>query len=97
MAKRAKQQNIPGTEPEVHADIEEAADRYREIRDNRMELTKEEGKAKAALLAAMNAHSVDAYQLEDGAVVTVSEKKDVKVRQPKDDEDAGYDDVEDAA
>jgi hypothetical protein len=98
MARRAKQMTIEGTQQNDYPDIEEAADRYREIRDSRMELTKDEVKAKAALLAAMKAHDCEAYKLGDGAIVKVTAKEDVKVNTPKDDEVDGADDlIEDEA
>jgi hypothetical protein len=94
MAKRAKQMEIEGTRQAEHPDIEEAAEKYRAVRDERMALTKDEVAAKAALLAAMHAHDCDAYKLDDGAVVKVTAKEDVKVNMPKDDVDGAEDLIE---
>lgn len=93
--RKAKQTRLPGTaRTDVHPDIEEAAQKYVEVRDERMELTKREVKAQAALLAAMKAHKLTKYRVdaEDLDVEIVAKDEKVKVKRV---ELGGGDDFED--
>jgi hypothetical protein len=58
---RARQTEIKGMEVKKFADVENAADAYVEARDGRMDLLKQEIELKAAVIAAMAAHGVKAY------------------------------------
>jgi hypothetical protein len=77
-----KQQEIPGTEEPKIPEVEHAAESYREIRDERMELTESEITAKATLLAVMKKHNLKAYKDKvAGYVVLVEAGEDnVKVK-----------------
>lgn len=88
MAKR--QAEIPGTERKVNKKVRAAAEAYVEVRDRRMDLTKEEVDAKAKLVAEMKAAGLTDYVDEDADIeVTISLKEDVKVKRlrPKGEEE----------
>lgn len=94
---KGKQTKLPGTgrtTEDVHPDIEEAATKYVEVRDERMELTKREVKAQAALLAAMKHHKLTKYRCdgEELDVEIVAKDEKVKVKRV---EGAGDDDLDD--
>ena len=82
MARRQLQ--IAGTERPVHNDIEKAAEAYREVRDDRMEMTKREKQKQLELLAVMKAHKISRYKYDDQEgeelLVQVDEEPKVKVR-----------------
>lgn len=71
----------PVTDPEVDA----AADAYIEARDARMELSKEEAKAQAALMLVMARKKLRAYEYA-GRLVEVFANEKVRVKRMKDDE-----------
>jgi len=60
-----KQLQIKGTERAEIPDIERAAESYREVRDERAELSKRESQKRAELLATMRAHKVKKYLWHD--------------------------------
>jgi len=95
-----KQLVIKGTERKQHPAIEEAAEKYREARDERMELTKREVQAKAVLIATMQAQKVAKYKFDDAEgeemLVEITDKVDVKVRKTGEASDAIGEPVEDA-
>lgn len=83
---RPKQLTVPGTDAPKHRDVEAAADRYVEVRDARMELTKQETEASGRLLAAMKAHGCTVYRLETdegNLLVTVEAEEKVHVRKER--------------
>ena len=87
--KNGQQTQIPGTERKVHKDVRDAAETYREVRDERMELTEREVEAKADLMAAMKKHGLQKYVDEDAEIEAeiVPGEETVKVRKwkaPKD-------------
>lgn len=61
-----KQMQIPGTERKEIPDVEKAAEAYREVRDERAELSKREAQKKLELLAVMRANKVTIYRYHDG-------------------------------
>lgn len=81
MARRQLQ--IVGTQRIEHPAVEEAANKYREARDVRMEHTKREKQAKLMLIAVMQAANVNKYKFDDAEgeelLVAIDEKIDVKV------------------
>jgi hypothetical protein len=90
MAKRDKQDALPGMKQATHADIERAASSYSQARDERMELTEAEVKRQQALLVAMKKHGLEKYKLEDGRVVEiVAGDEKVKVRAARDEATLG--------
>ena len=88
---REKTGTLPGMERKGIKEIEKLADRYAEIRDERMALTESEVDAKAKLIDAMHKHNQTEYVFEDdGYTVTVEIKatdETVKVRRKKKAED----------
>lgn len=87
--KNGKQLKIAGTgrdESTVKQEIERAAVRYVSIRDQRMALTKDEVKAQAELLTAMQKHSLTEYVCdEEDLRVEVVDKVKARVRRRDDD------------
>lgn len=69
-----------------------AAEAYVEVRDERMELTEEEGKLNAALVEVMKKHGLDRYRDPDSDVLVTLEqgatKAKVKKVKAKDEEEA---------
>ena len=82
--KSRKQGYLPGTEPETIAEIEQAADSFRRLRDERMELTRDEVQAQENLLRVMKKHGRREYRYEDGStrflVEIVESAEKVKVK-----------------
>lgn len=83
----AKQTEIPGTERPVIAEIEEACEDYRLLRDQRMSLSEKEAEAKRVLIERMKSHNVKAYRYADQDGVerkaAIAEKENVKVSKVK--------------
>lgn len=80
---KPKQTNIPGTERKSIAEIDEAAEAYRDARDERMKLTEEERETHEALLEVMKRHGVTdryVYVDDDGDELEVSVADVVKVK-----------------
>jgi len=92
MAKRKRQAFIPGTEPPSIPEIDEAADVYVELRDNRMGQQKDEAEALEKLTALMHQNSVTTYEY-DGKTVTLEALEKVRVRRNKSGKDNGDDDA----
>jgi hypothetical protein len=90
-----QQTEIPGTERAVIAEVEEACEDYRLLRDQRMALSEKEAEAKARLIDRMKAHSVKAYRYADQDGVerkaSIAEKENVKVSKVKTSDGGGED------
>jgi len=69
--------------------LEEAANEYAEIRDERIALNAREVKLKQGLLALMKAHHKEHYQRDGIEITIVHEDENVKVRIKKEDEATG--------
>jgi hypothetical protein len=65
MSPKRKQMQIPGTERKEVPEVEQAAEAYREVRDERAELSKREAQKKAELQAVMRAHKLKKYRYHD--------------------------------
>lgn len=94
MAKRAarkprpEQADLPGTEDSAIAPLEKAAKRYAGIRDERMELNREEAALKASLITLMHKHQKTTYSRHGIEIKLVPEAENVKVKiKGKGDED----------
>lgn len=77
-----KQQEIPGTEDKVVAELEEIAAPLCEVRYQRMELQEQENALAQQLLDRMQALSMDHYRRRDGETVfniRVDQKSKVKI------------------
>lgn len=77
-----KQAQIPGTERHRIPALSSAAEEYVEVRDSRMDWTKQEVKAKEKVLELMRENELNEYTDDElGIVVTIEETKTkVKVR-----------------
>jgi len=86
MAKRAgkkprpEQADLPGTEDSAIAPLEKAAKRYAGIRDERMELNREEAALKASLITLMHKHQKTTYSRHGIEIKLVPEAENVKVK-----------------
>jgi hypothetical protein len=76
---KAKQQYLPGLEPPSIPAIDRLAEKYVEVRNSRMEMTKEEVKNADLLEAKMKEHGLTKYEF-DGKVVELQHTEKVKVR-----------------
>ena len=87
MAKtKTKQGHLNGMEPPRIKKIDDAAENYFEVMQDRCKLSKEEDEKKSALIDVMNQHKLDRYETPEGLVVTVTNKANVKAKR-KDQED----------
>jgi len=84
--KKAKQDELPGMERRDVPEIEQAADSYRQIRDERCALSKRESEAKAALIQVMK-NKGRAYYSYNGLIVQLSNQENVKVKAKDEDDD----------
>ncbi len=91
--KRLKQNHLPGMEPPSVAAIDRAAEDYVKVRDERMEMTKDEVEKHDRLLGLMREHGLDTYEF-DGFTINCQTKTKVKVKRTDeyDSEDEGDDD-----
>lgn len=69
----AKQEFLNGMEPQMIPELTEAAENLREIRRERMDLTKEEVEAANKVLALLHQHKLDSYK-DDSLVPPVEVK-----------------------
>jgi hypothetical protein len=83
--KRVKQGFIPGTEPPLIREIDDAAETYYEAMMERVKLSKDEDEAKQNLIDKMVKHDIERYETPDGLVITVTNKKNVKAKKKHDD------------
>ena len=84
--KKPRQARLPQMEDPEIEELESSAEDYADIRDQRMELTKEETRLKTELLGLMKKHGRTTY-VHDGydiRVIVESEKLKVKVTKDKD-------------
>lgn len=74
---KPKQIAIAGTERVLHKDVRSAAEAYVEVRDERMELTKDEVVKKSLLVAVMKKHELSVYRDEEAdlEVTLVTDEK----------------------
>jgi len=88
---RPEQADLPGTEDSAIKPLEDAAKAYARVRDERMELTQEEGKRKAALIPLMHKYQKTTYKRHGIEINLIPEGEDVKVKiaKPGDDGDEG--------
>lgn len=79
---KAKQAHLPGMDPPSITEIDEAAEAYVEVRDERMALTESEGERRGLLLELMKKHELSTYEF-DGKIVSVLAEEKVKVKKSK--------------
>jgi hypothetical protein len=86
--KKPEQADLPGTEDSAIAPLEKAAKRYAGIRDERMELNREESSLKENLIKLMHQHGKTTYTRHGIEIRLVPESENVKVKiKGKGDED----------
>jgi hypothetical protein len=78
-APKAKQTPLPTMEDMHDPEIVKAAEVYVELRDERMDILKQESEAKKVLLDAMVSKNRKTYKLDSGEVVEVTEEKKLNV------------------
>jgi hypothetical protein len=83
-AKKPKQMRIPGTEDARIDALEDKAEEYADIRDQRIALIAPEVELKKELLALMKANKKEHYKRDGIEVNVVHEKENVRVRIKKD-------------
>jgi hypothetical protein len=83
---RMKQADLPTMENREIPEIEQAADAYREVRDDRCELSKQESTAKARLIEVMKKYKRTLYSY-NGLMVDLTTVDNVKVRSDKKNDD----------
>lgn len=87
---KAKQQDLPEVGDKKFPDLHNAAERYADVRDERMTLTEKEVALKAELLELMHKHKKTSYVC-DGVEITIvnaEEKVKVKIHGKEEDEAA---------
>lgn len=84
---KARQGHLPGLEPPSIKEIDNAAERYVDRRNDRMEMLQDEIKARDVLEAAMKKHELRVYEY-DGKTVELCMEEKVKVRKKKESSDA---------
>ena len=85
--KRPRAQRLPGTDDAQIAEIEQAAEDYVEVRDERQELTRKEVAAKEILHAAMRKYHKTHYSRGGIEVDIITAEETVKVRIRKGEDD----------
>lgn len=71
-----KQAELAGLERPTHPDVADAAEKYIEARDARMELTKREVATRNELVAIMKKHELPEYEDDDFIVTFEAEQKE---------------------
>jgi hypothetical protein len=80
MAKRPRQKRLPTLEDTAIAPLEDAAQEYAGIRDERIGLSSSEHKLKTKVLALMKKHQKKTYVHDGIEIRVVAEEETVKVK-----------------
>lgn len=87
MAKRAREQDLPGMEDRAIRSLQNCAHEYAEIRDARIELNQREAKLKKKILRLMHEHEKTHYLFDDVEIDIEppdgQEKVTVKIKKPR--------------
>lgn len=87
--RRARQAQLPALADKVDRELSDLAEHYVEVRDERMVLTKKEIERRDLLGLKLKERGLTSYtDPETGMVVTLDVTEKVKVKRPRDDEDA---------
>src|SRR5262245_6133214 len=86
MGNKGKQEELPGMEARDVPEIEQAAENYRKIRDERCELSKRESEAKSALIQVMK-NLGRSFYCYGGLKVQLEHVDNVKVKASDDEDD----------
>jgi hypothetical protein len=81
----ATQTRMKGFKPKAIQEVEDAALKYRKVRNKRMDFGAQENELNEDLVEVMEKHGIHEYQLPDGSVARVVEEttKRAKVFKPK--------------
>lgn len=86
---RPRQADLPGTEDRAIKPLEDGAEAYADIRDQRMQLSKDESSLKQSLIRLMKRHGKTHYKRNGVSIDLITESETVRVRFKKPgDEDA---------
>jgi hypothetical protein len=91
--RKPKSQALPGLEDHAIKPLEDVAEKYAEIRDQRMELTQSEHELKALALKLMAKYDKTIYRHNGVEITVVPGEDDVKVRVKKPGDDAADEDT----
>lgn len=98
MTMATKQTEIPGTERPKIDEIDDKAEEYRVVRDERMRLSTKESEAKKAMITAMQNHGQTTYKYVDSdgneRTVKLETKVNAKVAKVKNQGGGGGDEVD---
>ena len=83
--KKPRQARLPEMEDPAIEELENSAEEYADIRDQRMELTKEETRLKTELLGLMKKHNRVSYVHDGYDIKVIVESEKLKVRIKKED------------
>jgi hypothetical protein len=89
MAKKAKDQDLPGMEDRSIRALEEVASEYADIRDRRMALLQEEIELKGRAMRLMKKHGKSEYRRDGIEILIVPGEESIKVRVKKVSDDEG--------
>lgn len=77
---RKAQTEIPGTEQPIHKDVVRKARELFDVREQCMDLSKQEGTLAGELIALMKKHGIERYVEDDMVVEIVKAEEKVKVK-----------------
>lgn len=80
---RAKQQHLPGTDHDRHADIDDKAESFLEVQENRRQLAADAKDLKSEIIRLMREYGVETYRVENH-IFEVSSKDVVRLKKQKD-------------
>jgi hypothetical protein len=86
--KKPRQTSLPGMENRKIAELQRTALDYADVRDQRMELSKQESDLKKELLGMMHTHKMEHYEYGNVIVDVVHEEETVKVKVKAENEEA---------
>jgi hypothetical protein len=89
---RPRQPDLPGTEDRRLQPLDDLAAAYADVRDRRIDLSREEGELKARAIALMHQFEKTIYKHDGIEIRLVAGEEDVKVKVRKAAEDADEDD-----
>jgi hypothetical protein len=83
--KGPKQRRLPTMEDPAIEELEDSAENYADVRDQRMELTREESRLKEELLGLMKKHKKTSYVHDGYDIKVIVESEKLRVRIKKED------------
>lgn len=83
--KKPRQARLPTMEDRAIEELEDSAENYADVRDQRMELTREESRLKDELLGLMKKHKKTSYVHDGFDIKVIVESEKLRVRIKKED------------